>query len=232
MTKSDNNENGTKGNGAIIKMEKWAEMGDNVLNKGQSVGRRSHGPVVSGGIGKYYNSRMNGEWVKNLLGMKASGATLKSNDDIDPFEISEEVELETNDNNCFTEGLCKIRNARYVKDFDNEYLLGKLLGEGDNYRVKELTDRKTGCQQAVKIISKQKLQDDHILCNQFKTENQILSQLKHENIVQINELIQDEDNYYQIMDRCQHGDLYQCVREQQELGQTSISEDQAKQVAK
>lgn len=103
--------------------------------------------------------------------------------------------------------------------------MGRLLGEGEHYRVKEVINRETGCHQAVKIISKRRLQSDHTLCNQLHIENRILNALQHENIIRIRELVQDEDYYYQIMDRCQHGDLFQCVRAQQELGHCSITEE-------
>lgn len=86
------------------------------------------------------------------------------------------------------------------------YELGKTLGTGNFSKVKLGIDEEGG-QWAVKIVDKQLLIKEHME-EQFKREIAVMKILKHENIVQLREVLQTANHIYLILEIVSGGELF------------------------
>ncbi|XP_076928991.1 calcium-dependent protein kinase 28-like [Bidens hawaiensis] len=95
----------------------------------------------------------------------------------------------------------------YLKDLDQRYLVGKLLGHGQFGYTYVATDKDTGDRIAVKKIDKNKM----ILpaaVEDVKREVKILQALSgHENVVQFYNAFEDDSYVYIAMELCEGGEL-------------------------
>ncbi|XP_076955295.1 calcium-dependent protein kinase 28-like [Bidens hawaiensis] len=95
----------------------------------------------------------------------------------------------------------------YLKDFDQRYSVGKLLGHGQFGYTYVATDKATGDRIAVKKIDKNKM----ILpaaVEDVKREVKILQALSgHENVVQFYNAFEDDSYVYIAMELCEGGEL-------------------------
>uniref|UniRef100_A0A673XX06 Serine/threonine-protein kinase STK11 n=1 Tax=Salmo trutta TaxID=8032 RepID=A0A673XX06_SALTR len=78
------------------------------------------------------------------------------------------------------------------------YLMGDLLGEGSYGKVKEMLDSETLCRRAVKILKKKKLRRIPNGEQNVKKEIQLLRRLRHNNIIQLVEVLYNEENMKQL----------------------------------
>ncbi|CAK0870600.1 unnamed protein product [Prorocentrum cordatum] len=93
--------------------------------------------------------------------------------------------------------------------FEEAYDLGRDLGSGTFGHVKMATDRRSGTQHAVKIISKAKmLERPHL-----DSEVDRLSALDHPNIVKLYGHFEDDQQIYLVMDFCSGGELQSVIFE-------------------
>ncbi|KAI3794280.1 hypothetical protein L1987_36909 [Smallanthus sonchifolius] len=95
----------------------------------------------------------------------------------------------------------------YLKDFDRNYSMGKLLGHGQFGHTYVAIDKANGDRVAVKKIDKNKmiLQD---AVEDVKREVKILKALSgHENVVQLYNAYEDSSYVYIVMELCEGGEL-------------------------
>jgi len=85
------------------------------------------------------------------------------------------------------------KEAKKVKKV-NQYVLGRLIGEGAYAKVKEAIDTKTKRRVAIKIIKKRRLRTIPHGEQNVKREIATLQKLKHKNIVELIEVIYNEEN--------------------------------------
>jgi len=76
----------------------------------------------------------------------------------------------------------------------NQYILGKLIGEGTYAKVKEAIDTKTKRRVAIKIIKKRRLRTIPNGEQNVKREIAFLQKLKHKNVVELIEVVYNEEN--------------------------------------
>ncbi|XP_047311510.1 calcium-dependent protein kinase 18-like [Impatiens glandulifera] len=95
----------------------------------------------------------------------------------------------------------------YLKDFDNRYTIGKLLGHGQFGYTYVGTDKFNGDRVAVKRIDKSKMVVP-IAVEDVKREVKILQALTgHENVVQFYNAFEDDNYVYIAMELCEGGEL-------------------------
>jgi 5'-AMP-activated protein kinase catalytic alpha subunit len=108
-------------------------------------------------------------------------------------------------------GLTPLRIDDY--DFQNT------LGGGSFSIVKSGIQRSTGRQVAIKIISKNLLQQSE-LQSEFTNELQILTRLRHPQIVEFIAHLEDRTNHYLVMELCPNGTLIDHVIRNSKLSET------------
>lgn len=89
----------------------------------------------------------------------------------------------------------------------NRFELIRTLGEGTYGKVKLALEKSTGEQVAIKYVKKTKIRDDTDL-NRIRREIQILSRLRHTNIVNIRQVFEKKDRIVLVMDCALGGELY------------------------
>ncbi|PIA58366.1 hypothetical protein AQUCO_00500352v1 [Aquilegia coerulea] len=95
----------------------------------------------------------------------------------------------------------------YLKDFDDKYSIGKLLGHGQFGYTFVATDKINGDRVAVKRIEKNKMILP-IAVEDVKREVKILRALTgHENVVQFHNAFEDSEYVYIVMELCEGGEL-------------------------
>ncbi|XP_076887805.1 calcium-dependent protein kinase 28-like [Bidens hawaiensis] len=95
----------------------------------------------------------------------------------------------------------------YVKDFDNHYSVGKLLGHGQFGYTYVAIHKSTGDRVAVKKIDKNKMKTPAAV-EDVKREVKILQALSgHENVVQFHNAYEDSSYVYIVMELCEGGEL-------------------------
>ncbi|XP_024977787.1 calcium-dependent protein kinase 28-like [Cynara cardunculus var. scolymus] len=95
----------------------------------------------------------------------------------------------------------------YLKDFDQRYSIGKLLGHGQFGYTYVATDKANGDRVAVKKIDKNKMILP-IAVEDVKREVRILQALSgHENVVQFHNAFEDDSYVYIAMELCEGGEL-------------------------
>lgn len=98
------------------------------------------------------------------------------------------------------------QNNPYSYTIDN-FKIEKTIGEGTFGKVKLGVHIPTGEKVAIKILEKDKIQDNEDL-ERITREIKFLKILKHPNIIQIFQIIEDKKNYYLIMEYAQCGELF------------------------
>ena len=103
----------------------------------------------------------------------------------------------------------------------NNYEFQKTIGEGNFAKVKLSIFKPTKEEFAIKIINKKKLRQK--MRNTLFRETEIISKLKHPNIITVIQLIEDEDNYYIVMENCKRGELFDYIVQHQNLSENEAS---------
>ena len=104
-----------------------------------------------------------------------------------------------------------------------DYLLLSTIGSGTFSKVKLGLHMPTKQKVAVKILDKDKINDDTDI-ERIKREIHILSILRHPNIVQLYETITNENNIYIIMEYVEGKDLFQYIYSMQHLTEYKSSQ--------
>ena len=103
----------------------------------------------------------------------------------------------------------------------NDYTFIKDIGEGNFGKVKLSKLKATNENFAIKILNKKKLK------SQTKTsaynEIEIISKLNHKNIIHVEKILEDKENYYIIMEYCDKGELFEYIVNKERLDQIESS---------
>ena len=91
----------------------------------------------------------------------------------------------------------------------SDYIFEKDIGEGNFGKVKLGTNKKTKEQFAIKIMSKEKIQNQ--FQREFIPEIEISKKFNHKNVIQVHSILEDEKNYYLIMEYCSKGELFDLI---------------------
>lgn len=92
------------------------------------------------------------------------------------------------------------------RTFDGEYKRGKTLGEGAFSVVIEATKKDTSETYAVKVVTKSKLtKEDEIA---LKDEIQVLKDLKHEHIIRLYDVFEENSYWYLVTEQMKGGELF------------------------
>ena len=102
-----------------------------------------------------------------------------------------------------------------------DYTFIKDIGEGNFGKVKLSTLNSTKEKYAIKILDKEKLksQTKSTLFNEIE----IISRLKHPNIIYVDKILEDEKNYYIVMEYCEKGELFDYIVEKERLNPIEAS---------
>ena len=111
----------------------------------------------------------------------------------------------------------KIKNAGNI----NNYIIKNDIGEGTFGKLKLVIYKPTGDEYAMKILNKQTIKEK--MKNIDFKENEIIIKLHHINIVNCFELIENEENFYIIMEYCQKGELSGYIEENKKLSEDESS---------
>jgi len=90
-------------------------------------------------------------------------------------------------------------------DIHDKYILGEEIGRGGFSVVKEATCREDGEKYAVKIVEKTLIQDEIKL---LRREIEIMKQVKHENILKLIEIFEDDERVYIVMELVDGSELF------------------------
>ena len=96
-----------------------------------------------------------------------------------------------------------------------DYTLIKDIGEGNFGKVKLSILNSTKEKYAIKILDKEKLksQTKSTLFNEIE----IISKLRHPNLIYVDKILEDEKSYYIIMEYCEKGELFDYIVEKERL---------------
>ena len=106
-------------------------------------------------------------------------------------------------------------------DILKDYNFIKDIGEGNFGKVKLAILNSTKENYAIKILNKERLK------SQTKTtlfnEIEIISRLKHPNIIYVEKILEDQQNFYIIMEYCEKGELFDYIVKKQRLSPMEAS---------
>ena len=103
----------------------------------------------------------------------------------------------------------------------NDFELKEDIGEGNFGKVKFCIYKKTGEEYAVKIINKKKIKDK--MKNSFFKENEIATKFNHINVIYVFRIIEDQENFYLVMEYCQKGELFDYIVQHQRLSENEAA---------
>ncbi|XP_065840243.1 testis-specific serine/threonine-protein kinase 3-like [Oscarella lobularis] len=106
----------------------------------------------------------------------------------------------------------------------DKYALGATLGTGAYAKVKLAQRRDSGAKLAVKIVNKKRAPKDYLakfLCREME----VLSQLQHQHIIKLHEILETEQKVYFVMDVAEGGDLLDYIN-----NRGYLSEDESRRV--
>ena len=103
----------------------------------------------------------------------------------------------------------------------NNYEFKKTIGEGNFAKVKLSIFKPTNEELAIKIINKNKLKQK--MRNTLFRETEIISKLKHPNIITVFQMLEDQENFYIIMENCKNGELFDYIVKNQNLSENEAA---------
>ena len=106
-------------------------------------------------------------------------------------------------------------------DILKDYVFIKDIGEGNFGKVKLSKLIATNEKFAIKILNKEKLKAQ--TKSSSINEIEILSKLEHPNIIHVENIVEDETNFYIIMEYCTDGELFDYIVNQEKLDEIEAS---------
>ena len=103
----------------------------------------------------------------------------------------------------------------------NNYSLEKDIGEGNFGKVKLGIFKPTREEFAIKVLNKDKIKIK--MKNSIFKENQIITKFNHINVIYVFQILEDEDNFYIIMEYCKHGELFDYIVKNEKLSEEEAS---------
>ena len=108
---------------------------------------------------------------------------------------------------------------------DNENISGyvflKDIGEGNFGKVKLGINKTTGEEVAIKIMNKEKIKTQ--MGKTFIPEIEISKQFNHQNVIHVYKILEDDTNYYIIMEYCSKGELFDYIVLKKKLSKEEAS---------
>ena len=104
----------------------------------------------------------------------------------------------------------------------DDYIIKETIGKGTFSTVKLGENIKTKEKVAIKILNKEKIKEEEDL-ERIKREIKILSMMNHPNVIRTYKNIENEKNYYLIMEYCDGGELFNYIVEKEKLDEDEAS---------
>lgn len=92
------------------------------------------------------------------------------------------------------------------------YVLEKVLGQGQFGKVWRARHKETKDLFAIKVIAISKVESNPILVRLLHTEIQVMHDIQHQNILHCSEFLKSKENYYLILNYCNQGDMENYMR--------------------
>lgn len=105
-----------------------------------------------------------------------------------------------------------VKKHQHRHSLKNRYEFLETLGRGTYGKVKKAVEKGTGSTVAIKLIQKEKITDDLDRVH-LQREIEIMSSLKHPNIIQIYEVFENKDKIIIVMEYASVGELYDYVND-------------------
>ena len=103
----------------------------------------------------------------------------------------------------------------------NNYIFKKDIGEGTFGKVKLGIFNPTGEEFAIKILNKEKIKIT--MKNSIFKENQIITRFNHINVIYVYRILEDDKNFYIIMEYCKYGELFDYIIKKGNLSEEESS---------
>jgi len=132
----------------------------------------------------------------------------KSTNTEDTTSVQKPVEFEPTKKTVTSEAHKKptrIIDGAEEGDINEKYILGKFLGSGGFSTVREATCKEDGEKYAVKIVEKGSIQDEIKL---LRREIEIMKQVEHVNIMKLEEIYEDDQKVYIVMELVDGSELF------------------------
>ena len=110
--------------------------------------------------------------------------------------------------------------SKNYSDIKN-YSFKKDIGEGNFGKVKLGIFKPTGEEFAIKVLNKDKIKIK--MKNSIFKENQIITKFNHINVIYVFQILEDEENFYIIMEYCKHGELFDYIVKNEKLSEEESS---------
>ncbi|KAI9343985.1 kinase-like domain-containing protein [Obelidium mucronatum] len=109
--------------------------------------------------------------------------------------------------------------------FNNQYEMGGVLGEGSYSVVKEAVNTKTGAKYAIKIINKEflaKLGRSSVITNELDILKSVSHQSSH--IAGFHDYFEDTENSYIVLDLCSGGDVFDRILDRDSVCEAEVAD--------
>lgn len=100
------------------------------------------------------------------------------------------------------------KNLKHIEDIEALYTFGKELGKGSFGSVSRATRKGANFECAIKVINKDSLNSNPMLPKLMMSELTILRKCSHPNIMNVNEILEDNDNFYIVTELLEGGELF------------------------
>ena len=103
----------------------------------------------------------------------------------------------------------------------SDYMFIKDIGEGNFGKVKLAIKKETGEQFAIKIMNKEKIRNQ--MGRLLIPEIEISKKFNHKNVIRVYSIIEDDINYYIVMEYCSKGELFDYIVSKKKLSKDEAS---------
>ena len=101
------------------------------------------------------------------------------------------------------------------------YIFDKEIGEGNFGKVKLCIYKPTNEEFAIKILNKEMIKKK--MKNSIFKENEIITRFNHINVIYVFQILEDDDNFYIIMEYCKYGELFDYIVNHERLSEEESS---------
>ena len=97
------------------------------------------------------------------------------------------------------------KGFKHIKNVKERYIFSRIIGEGNFAHVRVAMHKAANMMVAVKIISKDRVDNDEVAHKMMQNELAVLEDVDHPNIMRVYELLHDERNYYIVSEYMREG---------------------------
>ena len=124
------------------------------------------------------------------------------------------------------------KGLKFIGNIKDKYKIAEVLGRGTFGEVRKCQHKQAKVKLAIKIISKNKVENNETFKALMENELQILEDISHPNIVRIFELLHDENNYYIVSELMRHGELFELANKRENSEEGGLTEDEIHTITK